>query len=374
MLRLSLFFCALLLMLSPFALAQDKKTRQDLVKVEEKISERQAAAKDLDAKEKATEAELAELRRKLIAATVELQTKQTEQDDFQQRTQELEKEAAARAQALVGAQSRLAALTSTLIQVSRDPPEIVVLREETTDDVVHRAILLRALLPRLKAETAILAHDIEAFEDVRRRAATQKKMLERARQNLEWQRRNLDKLVHARQDMLKQTAQEKEAMAAQLERLTKEAKNLRQLMERVSTPSWERTVSAGRAARLPDLKTGIKQPAVGKIIRRFGDKDEFGISSEGITIAAAAAAPVVAPQSGKVVFAGPFEGYGKIIILQHARGYHTFLAGFDQILAAMGQTIEAGEPLGLLPPSPQGKAELYFEWRKNNQPVNPLNG
>ena len=83
---------------------------------------------------------------------------------------------------------------------------------------------------------------------------------------------------------------------------------------------------------------------------------------------------MVAPRAGRVVFVGPFRGYGQIMILQHANGYHSFLAGFGRIDAEMGQDVAAGEPLGVLPVKTGGRPELYFEWRHGEEPVDPING
>ncbi len=111
----------------------------------------------------------------------------------------------------------------------------------------------------------------------------------------------------------------------------------------------------------------------GSIIRTFGSKDSDGITSHGLTFKTPLGAPVAAPASGRVVFAGPFRGYGQILILQHKGGYHSFLAGFGRIDAEMGQDVEAGEPLGVMPVKESAeKPELYFEWRRNGEPVDPL--
>ena len=83
---------------------------------------------------------------------------------------------------------------------------------------------------------------------------------------------------------------------------------------------------------------------------------------------------MVAPRAGKVVFVGPFRGYGLIMILQHANGFHSFMAGFGRIDAEMGQDVVAGEPLGVLPVKPGGRPELYFEWRRGDEPVDPMGG
>ena len=171
--------------------------------------------------------------------------------------------------------------------------------------------------------------------------------------------------------MLEKTQTEKDAIAQQLTSLTAEAQDLRQLMEKVSQPGWGKSVAKGAPQKPPALKAGLRNPVAGKIVRSYGAKDDFGVSSNGMTFAAAASSPIVAPQSGRVVFAGPFKGYGKVVILQHAGGAHSFLSGFGSIDADMGQTVIAGEPLGALPADAQDKGELYFEWRQNGEPKDP---
>jgi len=351
------------------------QSAQDLARIEKQVAEQKAVAQGLDKKEKATAAEVDGLRSKLISATKDLQSKQGEQEELEARLSVLEKETALRAGVLGESHKRLASLTSALLELSRQPPELFVLHENAPDEHIHRTILLKSLLPRLKEETIIIAQEIENFENLQNQTAAQKRMLATAQQNLQWQRHNLDQLVRARQGYLEKTVEEKQALAKQLDALTNEAKDLRQLMEKVSNPSWGRTVGKGDVGRPPpSLKSGLKKPVAGKIIRNYGEKDDFGVLSEGVTFLSAAGSPIVAPQTGRVVFSGPFKGYGKIVILQHNGGYHSFLSGFARIDAETGQTIEAGEPLGVLPSKGEGKPELYFEWRKGSDPADPTTG
>ncbi|MEI9986728.1 MAG: peptidoglycan DD-metalloendopeptidase family protein [Aliidongia sp.] len=48
------------------------------------------------------------------------------------------------------------------------------------------------------------------------------------------------------------------------------------------------------------------------------------------------------------MFAGPFKGYGQILIIDHGGGYHSLLAGMEQVDASVGQSVIAGEPLGTM--------------------------
>jgi septal ring factor EnvC (AmiA/AmiB activator) len=111
-------------------------------------------------------------------------------------------------------------------------------------------------------------------------------------------------------------------------------------------------------------------PVSGRIIRHFGQTDDAGTASKGLVFNANPGARVLAPYDGQVVYAGPFRGYGRILIIEHAGGYHTMLSGLGRIDCAVGQWVVAGEPLALL--AEQGGAGLYVELRRDGQPVNPV--
>ena len=114
-------------------------------------------------------------------------------------------------------------------------------------------------------------------------------------------------------------------------------------------------------------------PARGDIVQEFGQSGDYGATSKGVTIRTRAGAEVVAPYDGQVVFAGPFRGYGPILIIEHTEGYHTLLAGLSRIDAAPGQWLLAGEPVGVMGEQRDGDGPaLYVELRRNGRPINPL--
>jgi murein DD-endopeptidase MepM/ murein hydrolase activator NlpD len=183
---------------------------------------------------------------------------------------------------------------------------------------------------------------------------------------LEKQQKGLDQMIAMRQGFLQRTEEQKADIARHLAALAEEARDLRQLMEKVAMAHVQKPRPRGALA--------LRWPVSGIVRKNFGDKDADGVRSEGLTLAAPSGAPVVAPYAGRVVFVGPFRGYGQIMILQHNNGYHSFLSGFGRIDAEMAQEVDAGEPLGVLPVKEGTKPELYFEWRRGDKPVDPLSG
>lgn len=109
-------------------------------------------------------------------------------------------------------------------------------------------------------------------------------------------------------------------------------------------------------------------PVQGMVKIRYGESDEIGAISQGITIVSRPSSVVVAPFGGVVRYAGPFKKYGTIILMEHKNHYHSLVAGLGKIDAFVGQSVEAGEPLGRLP---DYSGRLYYELRLNGNPINP---
>lgn len=344
------------------AAAKDK-----LQKVETELNQGKKTAARLDEKVKAEGDTLSELRHRLIASTEALEGKVLEQSRLEDKLDNLQDEIDAKKSALVDQKKKLRIFTIAIVELARQPVETLFLQTGLTTDYVRRSILIRALIPHLKEEVVLILRDIATLNDMQADLVAQQKVIKAERNNLAKQQQDLDQLIKTRQGILQKTESQKTAMMKQLASLSSEAKDLRQLLDRI-TPKH----SAKSPLSNPSLR--LKWPVSGTVVHRFGERDADGVTSQGITFSALPGSPVVSPQPGKVVFAGPFRGYGQILILQHAGGYHSFLAGFGRIDADVGQDVETGEPLGVLPATGARRTELYFEWRHNSEPVDPTGG
>lgn len=368
MILLHRFLIATVLLLLLGAGIAHAKTAEELKQIEQKLSQQKQQAEALDVKAKETSESLQELRQKLIEATVNYQSKAEEQDRLEDKLDQLSQDIDGKNQALKDEKHKLTLFTEALIELSRQPPETWFLQTGLTADHIHRAIFLHAALPRLKEQTENFAHDLAALTELQIELAEKKHLAIAAQENLEGQQTDLDQLIKARQGFLQRTEAQKESINRQLVALSSEAKDLRQLLEKV-TPK-----NAPKAGPSRGLSSSLRPPVAGNLSRHYGARDADGVLSQGLTFTALPGSPVVAPLDGKVVFAGPFRGYGQILILQHVGGYHSFLAGFGRIDAEMGQEVAKGEPLGVLPVKAGVKPELYFEWRRNNEAVDPTSG
>lgn len=366
MIRFALIFSLFTLAVLP-AEAAPINTKAKLEKVQSQLNQQQEKAAALDEKAQETTEDLNALRGKLIKATESLQVKSQELNRLQENMGDLQEDIEAKKETLIKERKKLKGLTSAMISLSRRPPETLFLQSGLTMDHIHRAVLLRDLTPRIQEQAQSLAHDLEELQNTENKMAAHEKLLAAAQKNLEWQQHSFDQLIKTRQGLLQKTEEQKTVIAKQLVSLSSEAKNLRELLDKVSPQSRKPSLP-------PVLQPGLKWPVAGKVVRDFGAKDGDGVVSQGLTFAGLSGGPVVAPRTGKVVFVGPFKGYGEIVILQHEGNYHSLLAGFGRIDTDLGEDVAAGEPLGVLPVKTAGKPELYFEWRRNNEAVDPTAG
>ncbi|KAB8182140.1 peptidoglycan DD-metalloendopeptidase family protein, partial [Lysobacter maris] len=88
--------------------------------------------------------------------------------------------------------------------------------------------------------------------------------------------------------------------------------------------------------------------------------------------AANAGTAVKAVADGQVVYAEWMTGYGLLLIIDHGNGYMSLYAHNDALLKDAGDSVKRGDAVASVGSSGgHGRPALYFELRRNGQPVNP---
>ena len=82
--------------------------------------------------------------------------------------------------------------------------------------------------------------------------------------------------------------------------------------------------------------------------------------------------PINAAAQGKVTFVGTKSGYGKVVEISHGNGMLTRYAHMSAWKAKVGQTVDAGEVIGLIGSTGRSTGpHLHFEVRIHDRAVNP---
>jgi septal ring factor EnvC (AmiA/AmiB activator) len=212
----------------------------------------------------------------------------------------------------------------------------------------------------LAARKAAREAEIAAEKAAREAEAAARRAAQEAREREQAQARAAEKAAREAELKAQAEAKEKELAAQKASRQAEEAS--RQAAE-------ARPVKADRPFSSAQGK--LPFPARGHVVARFGQSNEVGHVTKGISIETRKSAQVIAPYDGQVVYSGSFRGYGLLLIIEHGEGYHTLLAGMARIDCSVGQRLLAGEPVGVMGQD-DAKPTLYVELRQNGQPINPL--
>ena len=156
-----------------------------------------------------------------------------------------------------------------------------------------------------------------------------------------------------RQRALRDFRSREQAAASRLQELEADEARLTGLIDdlearRVALEAAATTPAA--AATLTDADAGLLDwPVDGRIIYRFGrDQRPNGtvLRWNGIGLAAPTGTPVRAVRPGRVVLAGPFEGYGPTVVVSHGEGVYTLYLYLEEIGVVEGRDVQAGQVVG----------------------------
>jgi murein hydrolase activator len=130
------------------------------------------------------------------------------------------------------------------------------------------------------------------------------------------------------------------------------------------------TAGAGAALPLKPFQGQLEWPADGVVRARFTQSGP--VTSNGIEIVVPEGADAVAVHEGTVAFAGPFTGFGNLVIVDHGSQTFSLYGDLLEIAVKKGDRIDRGHRVGTVGPTPAGAAGLYFELRVDGRPVDPL--
>ncbi len=380
----------------PASAADVEAPSKRLQGVERAIQENQAARSRLDRKAAGLAKESERIRRELVKSAATIQSREAQISRLESRLAHLEGEEAETVAWLARSRDYASSVLMSLQRLARHPVAAIVAHPMSPADTVRGGILLRAAVGEIERRVDTLQRQLEQLAALRSDVFERRRELSAARDALEAERDELDAALAAKTDLQRQVSAKSRETAARVKRLSSEAGDLRELVARLETEArMEAKAREEAQARLrvstpkgapvvlvPTADTDVLPitkargrlpfPVVGQVVARYGLPTESGLTSKGVSIETRTGAQVIAPYDGRVVFAGPFRGYGQVLITDHGEGYHTLLAGLSQIDTIVGQLVFGGEPVGVMRQSESGKPRLYLELRRNNRPVDPL--
>jgi murein DD-endopeptidase MepM/ murein hydrolase activator NlpD len=125
-----------------------------------------------------------------------------------------------------------------------------------------------------------------------------------------------------------------------------------------------------------EIRPSGKPVMAGYISSVFGERmDPFNGEEafhKGLDFASEAGADVLAVAQGVVTYAGPREGYGVLVEINHGNGYVTRYAHNSRVSVARGDTVERGQAIAVVGSTGRSTGpHVHFEVLKDGRPIDP---
>lgn len=289
-------------------------------------------------------------------------------------------------------QAPIVRLTAALQNMARRPLALSALRPGSLKETVYVRAVLETTVPRIRARTASLRGEVARGRELAASAQTAISDLRADEASLQ-ERRNAMSALEARQRVeservrgaamrendralaLAEQARDLDELVGELDsagKLRRELAALAGPIIRPARPDASQVMGDAGPSPAPSSTAppaSLRLPVYGRTLRGFGSTGSNGVISNGVTLAPIPGAQVVSPASGRIAFAGPYQGYGQVVIIEHANGWTSLVTGLATLSASAGDRVVGGGPLGS---APAKEPAITLELRRDGSPVNPL--
>lgn len=315
-----------------------------------------------------------QLHQKLIDTAARIQALEAEKMRLDREIPRLTAENARLSAGFTRDRQAVAHLVATLERLQHTMPPAMVLKSDDALGAARAAMMMGATLPDIYKRAAVLAKRIEHTRAVRdaliarrREAATNSVQMLRAEGDL-------SKLLEVRQAQAAGAAAQYDTLKKKFDEVASRAASLQMLLDETTvlrnTPAAQGIVTVTAQGTGGTASQRLLRPVSGDA-RQGGVDGVGGAEAPGQTFTTLSGAQVVAPSDASVLFAGPYQKTGLVLILEMANGYDAVLAGLGRIDVHLGDRVLAGEPVGKMPAADGSPPKLYMELRHNGRGINP---
>jgi len=246
-------------------------------------------------------------------------------------------------------------------------------------DVLLKSEGFIEFISRLKLMNLLLRQDLEIIEDIRNRKTRllvinknildlqekqqkEKQRIEKLIALSEQNKREIEAIYNEKLDLFSQAKANKDALIAMENQLSTKETEITNILQGYNYG----TAPTGK----------LLWPANGKISSGFGPRTSRNTGRtrmhNGIDIYAPLGTPVIAADSGQVLKAEYYGGYGLIVLVYHGGGVATYYAHLSSYSVSVGQFVQKGQIIGYVGNTGYTTGyHLHFEIRVDGIPKNP---
>ncbi|HSP58583.1 MAG TPA: peptidoglycan DD-metalloendopeptidase family protein [Halomonas sp.] len=335
---------------------------EDIHALSQRLSSTQLSRDEADEALRDVETSLAETHRRLDGLQAERRELTVEIEALQSRRDALEAERAEQIEALEGQLKALYRLGPT--------PQLKLLLNQ--DDPARLDRLQRYLnaLAEARHQRLDQLNQLDAaLADNRRRLQAQGERLDALAAELAERSAELAERMAERRTLLAELDGRYATEQARMEDLNQDRAHAERVLRQVQE-ELARLDRPPPSTAIERTRGELPWPVQGSLASRFRNGD--GVHRNGLLILAAEGTPVQAVHAGRVVFSDWMRGFGNLLILDHGDQVMTLHAHLQHFDVQVGESVSRGDTLGGVGVSGgQDRPGLYFEVRRNGDPIDP---
>lgn len=265
------------------------------------------------------------------------------------------------------------ATVARLRYLQRQPDQqgwALLLQSQDWDDFLTLRRQLKSVYQADRQILDTLKTNADEIERQRRDVARQKNEIAILTQELLAQRSQVEAQARNQEDLINRLRQDRLALEEAEEQLARDSSNLTTLIQqRMAAQSSSGIVVRGTGQ--------FSYPSDGFITSSFGWRSHPILGYErfhaGVDFGADYGSTIRAADSGVVIYAGWYGGYGLSVIVDHGGGISTMYAHSSELYVSEGSTVQRGQAIAAVGSTGLSTGpHLHFEVRINGEPVDPM--
>ncbi|HEY9644260.1 MAG TPA: peptidoglycan DD-metalloendopeptidase family protein [Coleofasciculaceae cyanobacterium] len=257
-----------------------------------------------------------------------------------------------------------------LQQQQRSSGWAVLLQSQNLNEFLDRRQQLQWIYGRDRKILASLKAKADRLDQQRRAVATQKNEIAILTQELLSQKAEYQGEAQYQRGLINHLRQDRQALEAAEDQLSRDSDNLAALIQhRIPTQPSNKYILRGTGR--------MSYPSDGEITSGFGYRMHpilgYTRFHSGIDFGVDYGSPIHAADSGVVIFAGWYGGYGQAVIIDHGKNITTLYGHASALYVREGDSVQRGQVIAAVGSSGLSTGpHLHFEVRVSGEPVEPL--
>ncbi|WP_414574600.1 murein hydrolase activator EnvC family protein [Anabaena sp. CCY 9402-a] len=256
----------------------------------------------------------------------------------------------------------------------------VLLQSRDISDFISRRYQLKLVYQADQQILAKLETQATLINQQKTQLEEQKNEVALIREQLLSQKADYQAQAQSQSELVQRLNSDRLALEAAQNQLERDSQNLETLIQQKVAEARAREEAQAKANNRKNVFIGgtglFALPSNARTSSSFGWRVHpilgYRRFHAGLDFAASYGSTIRAADSGMVIFAGWYGGYGKTVIIDHGRGITTLYGHSSELYVTEGQTVQRGQAIASVGSTGLSTGpHLHFEVRRNGTPVNP---